>query len=370
MTPSREAMLKKYAQLLVQYSLSLKPSERLFIQSTTLAEPLVREVYQAALAVGALVEIDLAFEGKNQILLTQANDEQLAYVPVLPALAMTEFDAYLHIRAPFDLLETVKTDIIRSQKRNRALAPMNQQYSERTATRALKRTLCEYPTEAAARAANMTLEQYTEFIYSACQLHAPDPQAAWLQVRQTQQHIVDYLNKCTRFRYLGEGVDVQFSTVGRTWINSDGQTNMPSGEVYTSPVEDSVQGEIYFSYPSIYGGNEVRGVRLWFKDGYVTRWTAEKGQDFLDKTFQTEGARRLGEAAIGTNYHIKEMTNNILFDEKIGGTVHLALGQSYLQAGGKNTSSVHWDLITDMTHNGGEIYADNVLIYEAGKFLI
>ncbi len=187
-------------------------------------------------------------------------------------------------------------------------------------------------------------------------------------MRQHQQQIVDKLNRHKLFRYTNADTDITFSAEGRNWINSDGQTNMPSGEVYTSPVEDSVNGFIHFSYPAIYQGHEVEGVRLWVKDGWIERWEAKRGKEFLDHIFSIEGARRFGEAAIGTNYNIDQLTNNILFDEKIGGTVHMAIGQSYQQAGGKNVSAVHWDMITDMT-NGGAIYADNELIYQNGHFI-
>ncbi|MEM1120221.1 MAG: aminopeptidase, partial [Bacteroidota bacterium] len=195
-----------------------------------------------------------------------------------------------------------------------------------------------------------------------------NPKQAWLDRRQTQQKIVDLLNQKDKVQYKGEGIDITFSTKGRTWINSDGQTNMPSGEVYTSPVEDSVNGVVHFSYPAVYMGHEVEGVTLWVKDGYVEKWEAKRGQEFLDRILQSDGARRFGEAAIGTNYNINQFTKNILFDEKIGGTVHMALGQSYLQTGGKNQSTIHWDMIGDMV-NGGQIFADDELIYENGQFL-
>ncbi|HKK79937.1 MAG TPA: aminopeptidase, partial [Phaeodactylibacter sp.] len=195
-----------------------------------------------------------------------------------------------------------------------------------------------------------------------------DPMQSWLAVREKQQQIVDLLDSRQEVRYVGKGTDISFRTDGRKWINSDGRTNMPSGEVYTSPVEDSVNGVIHFSYPGIYMGREVEGVTLQVKDGYIEKWEAERGKDFLDELFQIEGTRRFGEAAIGTNYNINQMTKNILFDEKIGGTVHMAIGQSYLQAGGKNQSTVHWDMITDMTKEG-EIHADGEKIYEKGRFL-
>ena len=360
----------RYANLLVHYCLEVKKGDRLFISSTSLAEPLVKEVYRAAYKAGAkLVEYDLAFDGRDKIFLEHGSNEALSTPPTLFKLAMEEYECYLNIRAPFNLRDKPGTNAERQELRTNTMAPILKNYFERTADRRLRRNLCQWPTEASAQEAGMSLAEYENFVFGACNLFENDPQGAWLQVRKDQQKIVDHLNKCTDFRYLNGETDLKFSGKGRIWMNSDGQTNMPSGEVYTSPVEDSAQGKVHFSYPCIYQVNEVEGVTLWVKDGYVEKWEATKGKDFLDQIFAMPGTRRFGEAAIGTNYKIQQMTKNILFDEKIGGTVHLAIGQSYLQTGGKNESSVHWDMITDMT-NGGEIWADEELIYKNGKFLI
>ena len=362
-------ILKKYADLLVHYCLDIQEGERVYLRSTTLAEPLIREVYRSALKVGASVEVDLDFQGQGRILLEEATEKQLQYVPVLYKEAMEHFDAYLYVRAPFNLREDQNVDAEKSKIRQQALQPSVQQYFKRTATRDLKRNLCQYPTAANAQEAGMSLEAYEQFVFGACKLFDDDPVQSWLNVRKNQQGIVDLLNQKERIRYKGDGIDINFSTAGRTWINSDGQTNMPSGEVYTSPVEDSVNGVVHFTYPAIYMGHEVEGVTLWVKDGYVEKWEAKRGQEFLNKIFELEGARRFGEAAIGTNHDINRFTKNILFDEKIGGTIHMAIGQSYMQAGGKNKSPIHWDMIADMSREG-EIYADDEKIYENGKFLL
>lgn len=362
-----ESILSKYAKLLVHYCVELQPNERLYLRSTTLAEPLIREVYRHALRAGAIVELDLDFRGKGRIFLEEAEKHQLEYISPVYRQAMEEFDAYLYIRAPFNLKEDSNVPKGKSGIRSKALQPLSNTYFKRTGTRALKRNLCQYPTQAAAQNAGMSLEEYEKFIFGACNLFEPDPQQAWLNRRHDQQKIVDLLNSRDKIQYKGEGIDITFSTKGRTWINSDGQTNMPSGEVYTCPVEDSVNGVVHFSLPAIYMGQEVEGVTLWVEDGYVQKWEAKRGQDFMDRLLQTPGARRFGEAAIGTNYNINRFTKNILFDEKIGGTIHMALGQSYFQTGGKNQSAIHWDMIGDMK-NGGAIYADDEKIYEDGKF--
>ncbi|MCF8247178.1 MAG: aminopeptidase [Saprospiraceae bacterium] len=365
-----DSMLAKYARLLVQYCLSVKEGEKLYVSSTTLAEPLVREVWREALRAGAIVEVDLSFREKNRIMYAEASDAQLKHVSPVYRQAMEEFDCYLNIMAPFNLREDQHVDAGKVGVRREATKDLNKTYFERTATRSLKRNLCQYPTLANAQQAGMSLEEYEQFVFNACRLYEDDPTAAWLEVRRSQQHIVDFLNQKESVQYQGDGIDISFSTKGRTWINSDGQTNMPSGEVYTSPVEDSVNGTVHFNYPIVHAGHEVEGVTLWVKDGRVEKWEAKRGKELLDDVFQNvAGSRHFGEAAIGTNYKIDRFTKNILFDEKIGGSVHMAIGQSYLQTGGKNQSSIHWDMIADMK-NGGQIFADGEKIYEGGKFLL
>lgn len=361
--------LKKYAQLLVQYSLSLEKNERLLIETTTLAEPLVREVYRAALQAGAHPHVQFKFREQERIFWQEAQEQHLSYVNPLYASAMQEFDAYLHIRAPYTTKDGGQPSAAQLVPYNQALKPYRQQYSERTANLSLKRNLCEYPTLANAQNAGLSLEEYQDFIFNACYLYEDDPIAAWQKVHDYQQNIVDYLNKTQHIRYKGPDFDIEFSTLGRIWINSDGKTNMPSGEVYTAPVEDSVSGVVHFSYPSVYAGEEVEGITLWVKDGEIYKWEAKRGKELLDRIFQIEGARRFGEAAIGCNTNIQRTVRNILFDEKIGGTIHMAIGQAYLQNRGKNQSPIHWDMIADMSQ-GGQIYADGQKVYESGRFLI
>ncbi|MEM9918012.1 MAG: aminopeptidase [Bacteroidota bacterium] len=361
-------ILEKYAQLLIHYCLEIQDGDKLYVRSSTLAEPLLREVYRYGVRAGAHVDVQMDFREKERIYYQEAGEQQLQRVAPLYKLAMESYDAYLYIRAPFNLREGQSIDPSRVKIHKKATSELSKLYFKRTATRDLKRNLCQYPTLAAAQNAGMSLEEYEQFVFGACKLYSEDPMQEWLAVRKFQQQIVDLLNNRETIRYEGDGIDISFSTKGRTWINSDGQTNMPSGEVYTSPVEDSVNGVIRFSYPAVYMGHEVEDVTLWVKDGFVEKWEAKRGQDFLNEIFQINGTRRFGEAAIGTNYSIRQFTKNILFDEKIGGTVHMAIGQSYLQTGGKNQSSIHWDMIANMM-DGGTIYADDEKIYESGRFL-
>ena len=363
-------LLARYAQLLVHYCLNLQPGDRLYIKTTTLAEPLVREVYRYALRAGASVDAELEFREMQRIFSMEAGDIQLQRPPTLQKIAMEEYEAYLYIMAPFNLHEdhnAISAD--KSAIRQAAMQPIHEAYSLRTASRALKRNICLFPTQASAQEAGMSLESYETFVYTACCLYDPDPVESWLQVRQKQQAIVSHLNNCRQIRFVAPGTDLHFVTKDRTWINSDGQTNMPSGEVYTSPVEDSVNGVVHFTLPITFMGKTIEGVTLRVENGFIESWDAEKGRETLDNIFHTiPGSRYFGEAAIGTNYRITQPTKNILFDEKIGGTVHLAIGQSYLQTGGKNHSPIHLDMIADM-RQGGEIWADEEKIYENGFFL-
>ncbi|MEL6123798.1 MAG: aminopeptidase [Bacteroidota bacterium] len=361
--------LERYASLLVHYCLELKPGDQVYVNTTLLAEPLVREVYREIIKAGANAEIKFSMRGANKIYFDHANDAQLAYLSPISDKVIREFDAYLSIRAPYNLREDSSIDPAKRKRRALASQPLNQVFSERTAAGDLTRSLCQYPTDASAQEAGMSLEEYTTFVFGACYLHEEDPSAAWRKVRTQQQHYVDILNTKETIRYRNERTDISFSVAGRTWINSDGRVNMPSGEVFSGPVEESVNGVVHFDYPSIYMGREVSGVTLHVEQGHIKSWTAERGQDVLDEVMAIKGARYFGEVAIGTNYQIQQPTKNILFDEKIGGTIHMAVGQSYIQTGGRNESPIHWDLIADMTASG-EIWADDELIYERGRFVI
>ena len=361
-------LLQKYADLLLHYCLQIKEGQRLFVSSTFLAEPLLLEIHREATKSGVAVEYDLGFRDKAFVYWLEAKGPVLDMESAFHLYAMEHFDAFLAIRAPYDLHEDLPATPEQKKRRAAAGAKANQFYFSRTADKSLVRSLCQYPTEASAAAAGMTLEEYAQFVFSACRLDEDDPVAAWLEVRKTQQQYVDYLNTCDLINYKNEKTDIRFSVKDRIWINSDGRANMPSGEVFTGPIEDSVEGVVHFDFPSVYSGHDVRGITLTVEKGQVVKWEAEEGQAVLDQVFAIDGSRYFGEVAIGTNYRIQRATRNILFDEKIGGSIHMAVGQSYLQTGGKNQSSVHWDMISNMK-NGGEIIADGKVIYRDGYFL-
>ncbi len=364
-------LLQRYASLLVNYCLYLRPGEVVHVRASYLAEPLLDAVARAVYEAGAIPVFDIEMKNIPDLQMKYASEDQLRWVNPARKLAFEQFDAFLNIRAPFHPGDDEREpqDEAKFRALQEAQSALNRVYFERMGNGSLKRSLCVYPTEALARDAGMSLEDYTAFVLKACYLDQPDPVEKWLEMRKRQQTYVDYLNKSDQIHYSGPNIDMKFSVKGRTWINSDGKANMPSGEVFSAPVEDSVNGWAFFSYPTIYMGKAVEGIRLEVKDGLIVSWSAEKGGEILDKVFSVPGARHWGEVAIGTNDNIQQITRNILFDEKIGGSIHMAVGQSYKQCGGKNESTVHWDMITDMKQ-GGRITADGQLIYENGRFVI
>jgi aminopeptidase len=356
-------LIEKYAKLLVNYCLAVEKGDQVYITASYLAEPLLLEVAKAIYIAGGMPHFSIEINGFGDLLLEYGEEHQLTAVNPLKKLAFEQFNCYLNIRAPFTRGDGDKEPVDEEKYKlyQKSQASLNKIYFDRIGSGAMRRCLCQYPTQAGADDARMTMAEYEHFVYQSCYLYDEDPVAKWLEVRAKQQAYVDRLNVADQVQYKGPNIDMTFSVKGRKWINSDGRANMP--------IEDSVNGWAYFSYPTIYMGKDVEGVRLEVKEGLITKWSAEKGQDILDKVFAVDGARRWGEVAVGTNMNIQRTSRNILFDEKIGGSIHMAVGQSYKQCGGKNESAVHWDMITDM-RSGGEIIADGEVIYRDGAFIL
>ena len=364
-----ESMYEKYARVLINYSLELKKSQRLLIISSYLAEPLLNECYKEALRVGAFPELRTTINGTEKIFYDYAGKEQLEYISPLTKYVYENYDAVLLVEAFFNVKELQNVDAQKKQQVSMARTELNKVFMRRAADESLRWTLCVFPTDSMAQEAGMSRSEYEEFVYSACFLYEDDPVARWNKLKDEQQRAVDFLNKKTSIQFRGNDIDISFSTKGKTWINSGGTHNMPSGEVFTAPLEDSVNGHIRFSYPGIYMGQEIEDIMLEVRNGEVVGWEAKKGKALLDKVMDIPGARRFGEVAVGTNHGITKFTRNMLFDEKIGGTIHMAVGAAYPETGGTNESSVHWDLLADMK-TGGRIFADDELIYKDGKFII
>lgn len=358
------------AQVLVRYSLDLEPGDRAMIVSSPLAEPLVERVFAEALGVGALPEVSLEPVNLRRIFLLGASDEQLADISPRERMAVESYDAYLKIGAPANTRDLTGIPPGRIAARSKATEPLLRMQMRRGAEGSLRWTTTQYPTAACAQDADMSLEEYEDFVFGACLLNDPDPVASWRTVHDDQERIVSYLAGKRRFEVRSACVDLRYEAGGRRWINSDGRHNFPSGEVFTCPHEGSMEGKAVFTYPAVVMGREIAGVSLEFKEGVVVRATAQKGEDLLAQLLRTDaGASRVGEIAIGTNYGIRRFTRNILFDEKIGGTMHLAIGAAYPETGGRNPSAVHVDFIADLA-SGGEYYADGELFYKDGAFLI
>ncbi|TFG45986.1 MAG: aminopeptidase, partial [Dehalococcoidia bacterium] len=253
---------------------------------------------------------------------------------------------------------------------DRARSELMKTMLKRSAASEFKWVVAPFPTNAMAQDAEMSLEEYEDFVYSACMPDLADPISYWEQQSARLQKVVDWLKGRSEVHITAPETDLKLSIAGRNFVKCDGRFNMPDGEVFTGPVENSATGHVYFSYPAIESGREVTGVRLWFEEGKVVKATAEKNEEFLLKTLETdEGARRLGEFAIGTNEGITKFTGEILFDEKIGGSFHLALGAGYPETGSVNESAIHWDMVCDL-RQGGEIRVDGDLLYKDGAFTI
>ncbi len=344
----------------------------MLIRSTSpAAEPLVQALYQAALQAGGQAftythlrnEDSLAFEATNNLdLLAAAN-------PMLKLMYDT-CQVVIRIMASENLVALSGYPAKQQQARTKSQSALLKIQMKREGDGSLRRCTTLFPTQAYAQVAGMSLSQYEDFVYRACKVHLPDPVAAWQKIGPKQQQLVDYLAGKEHVQVRGQNIDLQLSIAGRPFINTDGKANFPDGEIFTGPVEDSVNGWVKFTYPAYYGGNEVAGVQLTFQNGLVTQAKAEKNETFLLNILDTDpGSRRLGEFAIGTNTDIQRFTGSILFDEKIDGTIHMALGQGYPETNSTNTSAIHWDMICDM-RQGGEILVDGELFYQNGEFLI
>lgn len=362
--------IEKLAELLVDYSVAVRPGDRVLLQGDTLSEPLLKAVYVRVLKAGGHPLSQVSFSGIDELLFRHASDEQLKHVPEPQKLAAETYDVHINIWGEENTKALSNIDPARMVLRRQARAELFKRVLERSAAGELRWVAALFPTNACAQDAEMSLSEYEDFVYGACLPDMDDPVGYWRRFSARQQKIVDWLKGKERVRVIGPETDLRLNIAGRAFINCDGKYNMPDGEIFTGPVEDSVEGHVYFSYPAIYGGREVTGIRLWFERGKVVKATAEKGEEFLLKTIDTDdGARRVGEFAIGTNEGITHFTRQILFDEKINGSFHMALGAGYPETGSKNESGLHWDMVCDLRH-GGEIWVDDELLYKDGNFVV
>jgi aminopeptidase len=360
--------LRRLADVIVGYSAGVQPGELVLLEGSVTVTPLVEELYGSVLRAGGHPVTRLSLE-LGEMLLGEGSDEQVAWVN--PALRedIERADVRIVIKGARNTKSLSGVDLARHALAERSRSELRDRYLERARTGELRWVLSAYPTNAAAQDAEMSLAQYERFILGAALLDDGDPIARWRAFSEQLHRVAELLASREELRIVGDGTDVTFAVGGRSWIPADGHENFPDGEVFTAPHETSAEGEIRFSYPAVFRGRQVEDVRLRFRRGEVVEATASRGQDFLEEMIGVDdGARRVGELAFGLNEAITVFTRNILFDEKIGGTMHIALGTAYAECGGTNHSALHWDMICDL-RAGSEVYADGELVYRDGRFL-
>jgi len=366
----RDPRVEALAAILVRYSTRVGKGDVCVIQASTAAEPLVLSVYEEVLKAGGLPILQLSPAGAPAVFFELAGDEQLDWVPPTASWAAENADVRIAIMAELNTRELSKVDPKRQARAQKARKPLMETSMRRAAAGEYRWSLTLFPTHAHASEAGMSLRDYEDFYYSACLATDDEPVTAWQRQSDQVRRLADWIQGKQEVHVRGPGTDIRLNVGERTWIPCVGEHNMPDGEFFTGPVEDSVEGEIAFSFPTTYGGREVAGVKLRFEGGKVVDAGAERGESFLHEMLDTdEGAKRLGELGIGTNYGIATGTKEILLDEKIGGTVHMAVGMSYPETGGKNDSAVHWDMICDL-RQGGSITVDGEELQRDGKFLV
>ena len=369
-----DSRVANFAKILVEHSTRIEPGDRVLIEATTAAEPLVRELYIQILEKGGYPHPMIGFPGmvpfvQDDMYLTCAKDTQLDFVPTFYKHAYDQFESRIRIHSATNTRATTNLDPVNAQRRGTAISSITESQMRRGAEGTFKWVTTLYPTDSYAQVAGKSLKEYEDFVFGAVHAHETDPIAYWKGTAAGQQKAIDWLAGKSQVVMRGPNVDLTLSIKGRKFMNSTGLYNMPDGEIFTGPVEDSVNGWVKFTYPAIYGGVAVEGAELTFNRGRVEVAKAEKNQAYLIKMLESDaGSRYLGEYAIGTNFDINKFTGNILFDEKIGGTFHMALGAGYPETGSHNKSSIHWDMICDL-RTDSEILVDGELFYKNGAFV-
>ena len=362
--------IKNLANILANYSIQVKPGDWIVVNGNAIAIPLINEITRAILEAGGNYNIQLSSDETNETFYCYANDEQIKWISPIDSLINEKADATIGILAATNTRALTGTAPKKQAARGVARRGLTQNFMKRSASGSLRWVGAQYPCPAFAQEADMSLSDYENFVYSATFADQDDPVAKWQEVHTQQQKLVDWLKGKNEVSVRGPNIDLTLSIQDRTFINASGDKNMPDGEIFTGPVEESVNGWVRFTYPALRGGMEVDGVEFKFENGKVTHATAKKNPEYLLTQLDSDdGSRYLGEFAIGTNYGIQKFTKNILFDEKIGGTLHMAVGAGYPETGSKNQSAVHWDFICDMRQDS-EILVDGELFYKNGAFQI
>ena len=362
--------LEKLAKVLVNYSVGVKPGDVTVITGNVIAQPLFNEVLAEVLKAGGHPMTFMNADDLQETSMRYSSEEQLKWISPVEDFLFNKADVLINLRAASNTRVMSAVSPEKQQIQGKARTHLMETYMRRSAEGSFRWTLTNFPCQAYAQDADMSLRDYEDFVYKATFCDKDDPVAEWQRIHDEQEVLVQWLKGKKTVTVKSPNADLTLSIDGRTFVNSDGTKNMPSGEIFTGPVEDSCNGWVKFTYPVVTAGREIEGVYLEFKDGKVVKATAEKNEDFLLSEIDIdEGARYLGEFAIGTNYGIKKFTKSILFDEKIGGSFHMALGAGYPETGSVNKSSIHWDMICDI-RTDSEIRVDGELLYKDGAFQI
>jgi aminopeptidase len=358
------------ADIIVDYSLEIKERDLVRIRGNYIAEPLILALYERCLARGAHPSISAFLPQAEPIFYRFARDHQLDFVWQSRRWEIENIDADIFIISDTNTRQLTHADPAKQVRMAKANQPLSETFMRRQAEGDLRWTITLFPTEAHAMEAEMSLAEYEDFYYDACLVGADDPVTEWKNVERKLTRVVEWMKPRNEVRIEGEGTDLTLEVGGRKFIAASGKANFPDGEFFTGPIENRTRGFISFTYPAIFGGRAVEGIRLEFDEGRVVDATATRNEEFLIKTLDTDdGSRVLGELGIGTNYGIDRFSGEILLDEKIGGTIHLALGESYPETGGLNKSAIHWDMVCDL-RRGGRITVDGDVLEENGKLLI
>jgi aminopeptidase len=364
-----DVRIARLARLLSEYSLELREGQIVRIDGLEVASPLALGLYKEALAAGAHPYTNIGVPGLVETLLEEASEEQLLYVSPLQREEIERIDALVTIWSEVNTRSLSRVDPGRQAAYLGAQRTLSNRRWERISKGEMAWCGTLFPTNAHAQDAEMSLAGYEDFVFAACHVHEDDPATHWRTVSADLGARAAALSATRELRITGPDTDLRVEVAGRSWLAADGRYNMPDGEIFTSPIETSTEGEIRYTFPAVYHGREVEDIRLRFEEGRVVAAEAAGGDAYLQTLLDMDaGARVLGEVAFGLNYEIDRFTRNILFDEKIGGTMHLALGSGFPQTGGQNTSGLHWDMICDLRRNS-EVYADGELIWKDGRFL-
>jgi aminopeptidase len=366
----RDPRVTNLARILVAYSLELEAGETCLIEGPVAGEPLSAAVYEEVLRAGAHPLVAMAFEGQAATYLRGASDAQLEWISPLSRWAAHEADCRIAIGADTNTRELSGIPPERQAQRRKATRELLEATMRRSADGSHRWVYTLFPTNAYASDAEMSLAEFEDFYFHACLADDPDPLTAWKRTSAECERLAEWTNGHREVHVVADGTDITLGVEGRKFIPCVGDRNMPDGEFFTGPLEDSVEGVVSFHLPSMIGGREVAGVRLRFESGTVVDASAARGEEFLIESLDSDdGARRLGELGIGTNYGIDRGTRDVLLDEKIGGTVHMAIGASYPETGGSNESSIHYDMVCDL-RRGGRIEVDGEVLQEDGRFVV